>query len=97
MGRYMRVGGVARSAYMAAAATHRRFQRSRGTNIKGAALGVVFLCTWILQRDPLSLRLSLIVMSYHEEVLAVLILIVMTLGTTHAIGRERNLVQAETI
>jgi hypothetical protein len=67
------------------------------SRLRLAALGVVFLCTWILQRDPLSLRLSLIVMSYHEEVLAVLILIVMTLGTTHAIGRERNLVQAETI
>jgi hypothetical protein len=67
------------------------------SRLRLAALGVVFLCTWIFQRDPLSLRLSLIAMSYHEEVLAVLILIVMTLGTTHAIGRERNLVQAETI
>ena len=49
------------------------------------ALGVVFVCTWILQRDPLPVQLSIVVMSYHEDVLAVLILIAMVLGIPGAI------------
>jgi Glycosyltransferase family 87 len=60
-------------------------------------LGVVFLVTWIFHRDPLSVRLSIIVMSYHDDVLAVLILIAMTLRTTLGIKSVPNLVHAEAI
>ena len=51
-----------------------------------ALLAVVFACVWILQRDPLSKQLSLIVMSYHEDVAAVLILVAMTLTVRGAIA-----------
>jgi hypothetical protein len=52
---------------------------------------VVFFCTWIFQRDPLSMHLSIVVMSYHEDVLGVLILIVMTMRAAIGIGRETGL------
>jgi hypothetical protein len=55
---------------------------------KHIALAVVFACAWLLQDDPLSRTLSAVAMSYHGQVLAVLILIAMTLGTRHAIGRS---------
>jgi hypothetical protein len=63
-------------AYLVIRDLLRRPARSRP---REALLAVVLACVWILQRDPLSKQLSLIVMSYHEDVAAVLILVVMTL------------------
>jgi hypothetical protein len=53
---------------------------------KYAALALVFVGTWLLQRDPLSYTLSAVAMSYHGQVFAMLILIVMTLADRHAIS-----------
>lgn len=53
---------------------------------KYAALALVFVGTWLLQRDPLSYTLSAVAMSYHFQVFAVLVLIVMTLADRHAIS-----------
>ena len=59
--------------------------RSDQSRIRWAGLAFVFASIWILHRDPLSKLYSLIAMSYHFDVLAVLILIVMTLTIQGAI------------
>ena len=53
-----------------------------------ALLGFVFVCTWILQRDPLTKQLALVAMSYHLDVMAVLLLVMATLAIDGAI-RQR--------
>ena len=53
--------------------------------VRWASFAFIFVSIWILHRDPLSKLYSLIAMSYHFEVLAVLILIVMTLTIQGAI------------
>jgi hypothetical protein len=55
---------------------------SRGRQI---ALWIVVILVWVLQRDPLPRQLALVVMSYHEDVVALLILIVLTMGMKHAV------------
>ena len=52
-----------------------------------ALLGIVFVCTWVLQRDPLSKQLALIAMSYRDDVLAVLLLVVASLASEGAVSR----------
>jgi hypothetical protein len=64
--------------------------RAARSRLREALLAVVFVCVWILQRDPLSKQMSLIVMSYHEDVVAVLILIVMTLTVQGAVTPARR-------
>ena len=59
--------------------------RANRSRLREVALGIIFICVWVLQRDPLSKKYSLIVMSYHLDVLAVLILIVLTLTIEGAI------------
>jgi hypothetical protein len=53
-----------------------------------AALGVVVVCVWVLQRDPLPRQFAVLVMSYHEDVLACLILVVMALTVREGAGTE---------
>lgn len=55
------------------------------SRIRWAGFAFIFASIWILHRDPLSKLYSLIAMSYHFEVLAVLILIAMTLTMQGAI------------
>ena len=55
-----------------------------------AALWLVAVLVWVLQRDPLPRQLALIVMSYHEDVVALLILIVLTLHATGAVMRPSD-------
>jgi glycosyl transferase family 87 len=57
--------------------------------IRSVGLGFIIVSVWILHRDPLSKLHSLIAMSYHFEVVAVLILIVLTLTIEGAIKRSR--------
>jgi hypothetical protein len=52
-----------------------------------ALLGFVFVCVWILQRDPLTKQLALVAMSYHDDVAAVLLLVMATLAIDGAILR----------
>lgn len=59
--------------------------RADQSRLRWAALGVIFVCVWILHRDPLSKLYSLIAMSYHFEMLAVLLLVVLTLTIEGAI------------
>jgi hypothetical protein len=42
-------------------------------------LAMVVICVWVLQRDPLPKQLAILAMSYHDDVLACLILVVMAL------------------
>jgi hypothetical protein len=53
---------------------------------KYTALALIFVAAWLLQRDPLSYTLSAVVMSYHAQVFAMLLLIAMTLADRHAIS-----------
>ena len=55
------------------------------SRIRWAGFAFIFASIWILHRDPLSKLYSLIAMSYHFEVVAVLILIAMTLMMQGAI------------
>ena len=54
---------------------------------RAAALWIVAVLVWVLQRDPLPRQLALIVMSYHEDVAALLILIGLALGMRRAVTR----------
>jgi hypothetical protein len=54
---------------------------------RAAALWMVVVLVWVLQRDPLPRQLALVVMSYHEDVVALLILIVLALGMRRAVTR----------
>jgi Glycosyltransferase family 87 len=47
--------------------------------LRAAAIGLIFVCVWILHRDPLSKLYALIAMSYHFELLAIFVLILLTL------------------
>ncbi len=60
--------------------------------LRWAGVIVVAVCVWVLQRDPLPRQWAVLVMSYHEDVLACLILVVMALtvkeggGTSCVLG-----------
>ncbi len=58
--------------------------RAEPARLRWAGLAFVFICVWVLHRDPLSKLYSLIAMSYHFDVMAVLILIVLTLTIDRA-------------
>jgi hypothetical protein len=55
---------------------------------RAAALWIVVVLVWVLQRDPLPRQLAYVVMSYHEDVVALLILIVLALGMRRAAARS---------
>jgi len=57
---------------------------------RAAALWIVAVLVWVLQRDPLPRQLALVVMSYHEDVAALLILIVLALGMRRAVTRTET-------
>lgn len=52
---------------------------------RSVSLGFIFVSVWVLHRDPLSKLHSLIAMSYHLEVVAILILVMLTLTIEGAI------------
>ncbi len=62
---------------------------------RAAALWIVAVLVWVLQRDPLPRQLSLVVMSYHEDVVALLILIVLALGMRRAVTRSEATLDPE--
>jgi Glycosyltransferase family 87 len=64
--------------------------RERPSRLRAAALGLIFVCVWILHRDPLSKLYSLIAMSYHFELLAVFVLILLTLTIEGAVPAVRQ-------
>jgi len=64
--------------------------RAKLTWLRWAGLGFVFVSVWVLHRDPLSKLYSLIAMSYHFDVVAVLVLIGMTLTIQGAIAQGGN-------
>jgi|ERR1700688_3729410 len=64
--------------------------RADHLRLRCAALGFIFVCVWILHRDPLSDLHAEIAMSYHFEILAVLILVTLTLTINGAIGPSRK-------
>ncbi len=51
----------------------------QGRRWRWVAMGVVVVCVWVLQRDPLPKQLAVLSMSYHEDVLACLLLVVLAL------------------
>jgi hypothetical protein len=53
--------------------------------LRWGVLGLMFVLIWILPRDPLPLRLSLVVLSYHADVFAMLMLAALTLTIRGAI------------
>jgi len=53
--------------------------------LRWGTIGFMFVLIWVLPPDPLPLRLSLVVLSYHADVLALLILAALTLTIRGAV------------